>query len=167
MSVLDQIGVPRSRRGARRGQQNQGNVPMQPFQQPNQQVSMQFQAPPFQTTNSDPQQYQNIPQQIPQGFNMPQQQPIQQQIPQQNFGFAPQIQPQQQQPQQQIQQPTTQQLLEILAQAEKKNMEMKQELALHQQKIEILEKQMLVFFGKIDRYEQARNSIGNKNGNQW
>ena len=150
MSSLDQIGVQRTRRGGRRGQQNQGNVQMQSFPQSNQPIQMSMGTFP-QHFPPQEQQFPNVnqpiqsntfqvPQQMPSsGFIISQPQPTIQQYPS-GFTYAP----------------STQQLLDILAQAEKKNMEMKQELALHKQKIELLEKQMTVFYGKISRYEQSR-----------
>lgn len=77
--------------------------------------------------------------------------PFSQQMPQQPIQYNQQNVAQQAVPQQ-----TTQQLIERLKSLESHNQELKSELALHNKKLEVLEKQMMVFFSKLDRYEQTR-----------
>ena len=142
MSSLDQIGQQRSRRGGRRNAQHQ-----QAYRQdPN--MFAQF-APPDQT-----QQQQFIPQQ---------------QAPSPQIQQTYQMQPQFASPQipivQQVQAPHTfmtqqplfasPQVIEKLTAVEAQNNELKQELDEHDQKILNLEKQMNIFFKKIDRLAET------------
>ena len=145
MSYLDQIGVQRTRRGARRSansapiQTTTGSTPLTVPHDPNPAEINRFQmfSPDFnlnQTHNSFTTQP-IIQHQIQPQFTM-------QSLAQPNPSL------------------TTQSLLATLNKVEQKNIELKNELSLHQQKIELLEKQMLVFFGKIDRYEQTMKTTG-------
>lgn len=139
MSSYFNIGVQRSRKGQKRS---------------GAEMIAQYSAKNTAANNNK----ENITQQT-----MPQQQPPQQ-PPQQftpNQQFAPQQQIPVQNQQQYYQSPTTQQLIERLSYLESRNQELKSELSFHNKKLEVLEKQMMVFFQKLDKYEQAQSPSSN------